>query len=1092
MRTPSFLSVLSILSTLLAAASLSGCKGAPNLPELEGAKTDGGPTGSDPGPVPGEESLFDGPEGSQPNASEPVIAEGAEDDEPGAEENPDETPEDTEAPDPCTVLACPEDQSCLPFGNTATCVPNDCETLTCTAQEFCEETQAGALCLSRCTGDLACSEAQYCDTESGRCLADECIAGNERCEAGLVLKCSPNGGEETEKFACQSPAPGYESQCHEPEDMAATCGCRDDWDCPEHTVCEVNQCVGSGQKPSCRLKALPMEDVLPVQEISWGGTLEDTQAAGSPFPESSQVVLTPIVANLDDDTGDGLIDERDFPEIIFATFCGNDFTSNGILRAIHGGGPNKGKDYFASCAQGAVWHEGEPVDAVSCDCDEATLDSTASLAVGDLDYDGIPEIVGIHESDGIMIYNNRGELLSHTDTDSLGGGNPAPSLANLDHAGPAEIIVGRNVFTLTTDVDGNLTVLDHFMGDAHLGRNGQGPASCVADVLGDDRQEVIAGATVYRFPAPPAGATARSDCTGSETDPDAQAWCYGTLVVEWSVDDDGFCAIADVLGEDPGAAPGPLNPLDGTPEVVVVSSGKLRIYNAQTGTRHLEVDVDSRGGAPNIDDFDGDGFPEIGTAFGAGYFVFDLQSESALCPAWPSAENTQQTDARTPPPASCEVTSDCGDPSQFACNPDAKECVCLHNGWTRTTQDGSSRVTGSSVFDFNGDGAAEVIYNDECFFRLYRGIDGHVFFAQPSESRTRIEYPIVADVDNDGNAEIVFSTTNESNFCDRFGGGTEHRDEHNNGLETWGDAADLWVSARRVWNQHAYHVTNITEGAHIPLVEAPSWQKYNGRQYNTYRSNPRSFGVAPDLTLQAIQVSSPDAQCGQLSSLLDITVQVANVGDLRVGPGVVLAFIGDWEDPDLTEALRVEPEGAPLSAVLGQSLEPGDVMYVTVSYDAASNPRGTLPSQVTALVDSGSQERECDELNNSLTAEVSAGTELSDLAIIVSIPQSNQCPTPTAQTQVTNLGSLTASNYVVRYYAGNPSAGGSTITEVTRPGPLEPGATDTFDATLTSFPESRKVLVFADVDPDNVIAECNDGNNRDSAEHTLECGQVIK
>ena len=69
-------------------------------------------------------------------------------------------------------------------------------------------------------------------------------------------------------------------------------------------------------------------------------------------------------------------------------------------------------------------------------------------------------------------------------------------------------------------------------------------------------------------------------------------------------------------------------------------------------------------------------------------------------------------------------------------------------------------MTGSTLFDFNGDGAAEVIYNDECWFRIYDGLSGVTLFKEPSESRTRIEYPVVADVDN-GNAEIVFSTSTE-------------------------------------------------------------------------------------------------------------------------------------------------------------------------------------------------------------------------------------------------------------------------------------------------------------------------------------------
>ena len=89
------------------------------------------------------------------------------------------------------------------------------------------------------------------------------------------------------------------------------------------------------------------------------------------------------------------------------------------------------------------------------------------------------------------------------------------------------------------------------------------------------------------------------------------------------------------------------------------------------------------------------------------------------------------------------------------CNATIGHCVCLHNGWKRDSDDDSSRATSSSVFDFNGDGAAEVLYNDECEFRVYEGQSGEVLFAAMSRSRTGIENPVVADVDNDGNAEVV-------------------------------------------------------------------------------------------------------------------------------------------------------------------------------------------------------------------------------------------------------------------------------------------------------------------------------------------------
>ncbi len=565
-----------------------------------------------------------------------------------------------------------------------------------------------------------------------------------------------------------------------------------------------------------------------MPEISWGGTQADPVANGSAFPLSTQVVQSPIVANLDDDNGDGLIDERDFPEIIFTSFCNHDYRENGILRAIHGGEPNKGADYFASCGA-TYWNEGDPTD-ISCSCTKGDLDSTSSLAVGDLDYDGIPEIVGIMEDNNgaVRIYDNHGHIVATSGTFNNDGKNPAPTLANVDNEGLVEILVGRTLFTLRHDANGNLVFANRFRGNLMSGHHGQGPVSCTANLVGDSKQEMVAGSTVYRMPIGPAGITLQSECAGTETNPDEVAWCNGNLVKVWDgrevngaalAHENGFCAIADLFGAEASIAPGPNNPLDGVPEVLTIRSGHLHVFNGQDGTLLLTLNLQAGGGGgpPNVDDFDGDGFPEVGTALGAAYVLTDFQDAATPCPAWPGVGDDNTTAPRTPPTTSCSQDADCGDLSTFACNESTSTCVCLHNGWRRRTEDDSSRVTGSSVFDFNGDGAAEVVYNDECQFRVYDGLSGAVHFSEPSESRTRIEYPVVADVDNDGNAEIVFATTTESGFC------SENLDsEYNAGMEVWGDASDLWVSARRIWNQHAYHVTNVTEGGMIPMYEPES------------------------------------------------------------------------------------------------------------------------------------------------------------------------------------------------------------------------------------------------------------------------------
>ncbi len=75
--------------------------------------------------------------------------------------------------------------------------------------------------------------------------------------------------------------------------------------------------------------------------------------------------------------------------------------------------------------------------------------------------------------------------------------------------------------------------------------------------------------------------------------------------------------------------------------------------------------------------------------------------------------------------------------------------------WSRRTQDISSNITGSSVFDFEGDGIAEVVYADECFVRVYSGPLGTVIFSQYHSSCTWYENPVVADTDGNFRADLV-------------------------------------------------------------------------------------------------------------------------------------------------------------------------------------------------------------------------------------------------------------------------------------------------------------------------------------------------
>jgi hypothetical protein len=79
----------------------------------------------------------------------------------------------------------------------------------------------------------------------------------------------------------------------------------------------------------------------------------------------------------------------------------------------------------------------------------------------------------------------------------------------------------------------------------------------------------------------------------------------------------------------------------------------------------------------------------------------------------------------------------------------------------------------------------------------------------------------VVDVDNDGDAEIL--VVSNKNF---------DMQQLTPTLQVIRDSQDRWIQARRIWNQHTYHVTNVNEDGTIPDVEPPSW-----KLLNTYRTN---------------------------------------------------------------------------------------------------------------------------------------------------------------------------------------------------------------------------------------------------------------
>ena len=198
---------------------------------------------------------------------------------------------------------------------------------------------------------------------------------------------------------------------------------------------------------------------------------------------------------------------------------------------------------------------------------------------------------------------------------------------------------------------------------------------------------------------------------------------------------------------------------------------------------------------------------------------------------------------------------------------------------------------------------------------------------------------MIADVNGDFKANIVFSTNNDSNASLKTDAG----------IEVFKDSLDNWVSTRPVWNQHSYHITNVGLVGEIPVVENDNWKTPMGSPYNSYRNNVQGASdfCAPDLALYDL-----DFDAAVCLDKLELSVYVTNQGCLGVGPGLRVSF---YEE---------------VNGLLGTVQTQGALVAGGTEKVSLTVPGAFASVTVWAVVDDdgmgGGVLNECDEANNSL------------------------------------------------------------------------------------------------------------------------------
>lgn len=187
---------------------------------------------------------------------------------------------------------------------------------------------------------------------------------------------------------------------------------------------------------------------------------------------------------------------------------------------------------------------------------------------------------------------------------------------------------------------------------------------------------------------------------------------------------------------------------------------------------------------------------------------------------------------------------------------------------------------GVSLADLDADGTYEIVVLHAGGLTILSGVTGEVL-ADTTDVRTasRDSAPIIADVDGDGSAEIVFAGTQ--------GDGTL-------AVLAVGPASGRWARARPIWNQLAYDAPMVRDDGTLAPLATPGWQGLRA-----FRAQPGRDGAFPDL---AVSLVVDGADCG----LSEVTVRVRNVGSEEAPAGAEVrlsAWDGSTLDVVLDEAL---------------------------------------------------------------------------------------------------------------------------------------------------------------------------------------------
>lgn len=585
----------------------------------------------------------------------------------------------------------------------------------------------------------------------------------------------------------------------------------------------------------------------------------------------------------------------------------------------------------------------------------------APLTVGDIDGDGIIEIIGLKEdtrsaghypSDGVKIFyysnvTNKIELKKTFTFSSAGGASSASfggmAIARYNNKGYI-VTAGNDKYLYAYDPNGTLL----WKSDVVYHSDASGTILGIADFNNDGVPEVYTGNQIFSL------SNGKKLCDGGTSNNSGvlvSACGHSTMAAD--MDGDGKLELVAgtqiykvTITNNAGTAGNSISVMTG----LELAVSKLPANALKDGaTQVIDIDHDGKLEVVVLTISGGRGVAYVwkpvagGNSYLMGSYLVPLTGVSYY-----SIPMIGNIDADKYP----EIVFITNKLQMYALkfNPSAAAGSQISLKWALAHTDGSG-CTGATLFDFNQDARNEIVYRDEQNLRIIDG-SGTTAVVKATfsnvKSATLREFPIVADIDNDGQAEIVVT-----------GGGVGASTTQNGYIRMFKTNGSPWAPARKVWNQYAYNAINVNNDLTIPSIQYYPAQAFPGvdgvlgtsddvRPFNSFMQQQTMLdpdGI-PIWLLPDASAATPTYTFNPVTKALSVSVNITNNGDAVIGTPVYVSLyknsiVGTNKIATEAVAITIEPGQTKTATVNVPNISsylPVNDLIVRINDDGTSYP----------------------------------------------------------------------------------------------------------------------------------------------------------